>query len=91
MSAAPEAFFDYCQRLIHDHGNKFDDSNLSRKFAPYFHGPRIKVRFATGEIKSGTVSGTTGWRPSLMLMLTRRSLGSIWLLTDQDEIIEVRC
>lgn len=80
----------YCGRLRAAHGNKFRDGGLSRKFAPYFRGPRIKVRFSCGTIKSGTVSGTTGWEPSLMLMLTRRSTGSSWLLSDKDEFLSIQ-
>lgn len=83
-------FQEYCERLKRTHGAKFSDSDLSSKFSPYFRGPRIKVRFSHGEVKTGTVSGTTGWRPSLMLMLTSRSMGSSYLLSDDDEIIGVK-
>ena len=82
-----KAFDDYCARLRAKHGDKFSDGGLAHKFRPYFRGRRIKVRFTCGTVKSGTVSGTTGWRPSLMLMLTKRSIGSSWLLSDADEIL----
>jgi hypothetical protein len=86
------AFNDYCARLRKQWGDKFSDAGLSEKFRPYFRsGQRIKVRFSYGEIKTGTVSGTTGWQPSLMLMLTSRAMGSSHLLSDRDEIIAVKC
>jgi hypothetical protein len=83
------SFDNYIQRLKTRHGDKFDDSQLAHKFRPYFgrDQQRIKVRFPSGETRSGTVSGTTGWRPSLMLMLRRNSTGSSWLLDDRCEII----
>ena len=78
-------FDDYCDSLRRQHGDKFSDASLSAKFRPYFRGERIKVRFSHGEVKTGTVSGTTGWQPSLMLMLTSRSLSSSHLLGDSDQ------
>jgi hypothetical protein len=83
-------FQDYCDRLRAKYGDKFTDIGLAQKFRPYFRGQRIKVRFSYGETKTGTVGGTTGWQPSLMLMLTKRSLGSSHLLSDRDEIIAVQ-
>jgi hypothetical protein len=84
-------FTDYCERLQRQYGERFSDVGLSQKFRPYFQGQRIKVRFGDGEVKTGIVSGTTGWRPSLMLMLTRRSTGSVYLLHDRHEIIGIKC
>ena len=84
------SFEDYCKRLRATHNEKFTDAGLAQKFVGFFNGPRIKVRFKYGEVKTGTVSGTTGWQPSFMLMLARNHRGSSWLLSDQDEIIGVK-
>lgn len=82
-------FSAYCARLRAKHGDRFDGSDLSRKFAPFFgdRSKRVKVRFSCGTVKTGWVSGTTGWRPSLMLMLRRNSTGSSWLLSDKDQLL----
>jgi hypothetical protein len=85
------AFEDYCNRLRAKYGDKFSASGLAEKFRPYFGSHRrIKVRFSGGTVKFGTVSGTTGWRPSLMLMLRQNAHGSFWLLSDKDEIVAVQ-
>ncbi len=91
MTYAPTAFEEYCSRLQRLHGDKFSADDLAHKFRPYFRSDRrIKVRFSHGEIKTGTVSGTIGWRPSLMLMLRRNAMGSSYLLSDKDEIVAVQ-
>jgi len=72
-----------------------DYSNISQKFAPYYHSnKRIKVGFCDDngdgdvyETRTGTVSMTTGWKPSLMLMLRSNSIESSYLLSDNDIII----
>ena len=42
-----------------------------------------------GEKKRGWVTGTTGWRPSLMILLRRNSSGSSWLVSSKDKIARV--
>jgi hypothetical protein len=79
-------YTDYVARLQNRHGDKFSDADLSPEFAK-FYGQRIEVRFSCGTVKRGFVSGTTGWRPSLMLMLRRNSSGSSWLLSDRDTVV----
>lgn len=65
-----------------------DYSSISKQFAPYHESQnRIKVKFSYGEIKSGTVGMTTGWKPVFILMLTTRSLGSSYVLTDKEIIL----
>lgn len=81
-------FESYTGRLLRQHGDKFDGSDLAPKFAEHF-GHRVEVKFSSGEVKRGWVSGTTGWRPSLMLMLRRHSRGSSWLLADKDALVRV--
>lgn len=65
-----------------------DYSNIAPQFIPFYeNGERVKVRFPDGMVKSGTVTMTTGWKPSFMLMLRSDSTGSSYLLTNEDEII----
>ena len=70
-----------------------DYSNIAQIFAPFYgKDTRIKVAFCDNngkvyETKTGTVSMTTGWKPSLMLVLRKNSNGSSWLLSDKDKLI----
>lgn len=84
-----EAFRSYVARLRSTHGDKFDANGLAPRFAEHY-GHRVEVKFSCGTVKRGWISGTTGWRPSLMLMLRRNSSGSSWLVGDKDELIRVR-
>jgi hypothetical protein len=69
-------------------GRKFTTKELAKKFVPAFNsGARIRVKFSTGEVLSGTVGATTGWRPAFLLVLSRRSLGSSWTLKNRDRIV----
>jgi hypothetical protein len=78
----------YLEMEQDEYGNKFNASELSKKFIPFYENQeRIKVKFSSGDIKSGRIGITTGWKPSFMLMLTTRSLGSSWLLNNKDKII----
>jgi hypothetical protein len=82
-----ETILDFMDRKRTQYAN-FDNRDLSQKFMEAFESQRrIKVKFECGEIKSGTVGVTTGWKPCFMIMLTSRSIGSNWLLTDKCEII----
>lgn len=83
-------FEQYVARLKAQHGAKFSDAGLSRKFAPYFgRRYRLKVRDAFGAEKWGHVTGTTGWAPSLML-IHWNAHGSSFLLDDRCEILTVK-
>ena len=70
-----------------------DYSNIADKFSSYYGTDRrIKVGFCDDngkvyETKSGTVSMTTGWKPSLMLMLRSNSRGSSYLLSNNDILL----
>lgn len=65
-----------------------DYSELSTKFIPYYENEqRIKVKFSYGEIKTGTVGMTTGWKPVFILMLRSNSRGSSHQLNDEDVIM----
>lgn len=81
----------YLTLLRQRHGDKFSDVSLARKFIPYFGtGTRIKVRMRTGEVITGTVSGSTGWQPVFLLMRRSTSIGSSDVLNERDEIIAVK-
>ena len=68
-----------------------DLSELAPAFTPFYRsGDRIRVDFGHGGVRTGTVSRTMGWRPSYMLMLTSRSMGSSWLLGPDDRIVAVK-
>ena len=65
-----------------------DYSDIAKKFIPYYESQkRIKVKFSYGETKGGTIGMTTGWKPVFILMLTSRSIGSSYILTDKEKII----
>jgi len=81
-------FEDYINRKKREYKSKFNRSSLARQFIPaYNSGRRIRVRFKSGEVLSGTVGVTTGWKPVFLLMLTSRSLGSSWTLNKEDKIV----
>ena len=85
MSTKYEA---YVQRGKAQWGKKFSQAKLAKKFIPaYNNGRRIRVKFSTGEVLSGTVGATTGWRPTFLLILTSRSMGSSWTLSGKDRIV----
>lgn len=76
-----------------EQGKEFDASELNPVFIPYMYtGQRIKVRFwdSDDHIKTGTVAATTGWRPSLMLMLRSSDHGSSWPLGREAELLAVQ-
>jgi hypothetical protein len=78
----------YVQRGKSTWGKKFSTAKLAKKFVPYYNsGSRIRVKFHTGEVLSGTVGATTGWRPAFLLMLSSRSIGSSWTLSGKDRIV----
>jgi hypothetical protein len=75
-------------RKAEEYPQQFDSSDLAQKFVPaYKSGERIKVKFTSGEVRTGTVGVTTGWKPVFILMLTRRSHGSSYVLDNTAEII----
>lgn len=80
---------EYIARKQLQFGSDFDTSGLSKQFVPHFRNDkRIKVKFSWGEVKTGTVGVTTGWKPSFILLLRSNSTGSSYLLSDEDEIIK---
>ena len=90
-------FADYKERAKRQHGDKFDSSKLyeADSYArQYFDSERviIETTYRDGVTwrRAGRVSATTGWRPSLMLMSTVRSMGSSDLLGENDKVVAVK-
>jgi len=83
-------FGQYVLRRRREHGERFNLDSLAEKWIEHFNsGSRIEVRFSCGTVKRGTVSATTGWVPSFLLILTQRSSGSSWLLGEDDELVKI--
>ncbi len=84
------SFKDLLARKRAQHGDKFDSTGLAPQFVKYYEsGQRIEVDFGHGEIKRGRIGVTTGWKPCFLLMLTTRSIGSSWTLSDDDKVLKV--
>jgi hypothetical protein len=70
-------------------GDKFTPAGLAPEFVKYYNTQqRIEVDFGY-TTKRGRVGVTSGWCPQFMLLLTKRSLGSSWLLSSNDKILGV--
>jgi len=81
-------FQEYLNKKNRQHNTQFDQSDLSKKFIPFFESQkRIKVQFSYGEIKTGTIGITTGYKPAFLLMLRSNSTGSSYILSDNDIIL----
>jgi len=76
-------------------GTNFDSSDLAPQFVnAYNSGDRVEVHFVSkdGEVyetKRGTIGATTGWKPVFLLMLTKRSTGSMYTLNSRDKLGKV--
>ena len=78
------------QNKIHYFDSQFDGADLNPDFIPYYENQkRIEVNFAYGETKRGTISMTTGWKPVFLLMLTKRSRSSSYVIHKNDKFIKV--
>lgn len=78
----------YLARKRYEFGDRFDPSDLSPKFIPYYEsGQRIIVRLPGGEEERGYVHITTGWKPAFLLIHRRSDLGSATLLRDSYTIV----
>jgi hypothetical protein len=81
-------FESYLFRKQSQWGEEFDPTDLNLQFVPYFEsGKRIEVDFGY-EIKRGTVGVTTGWKPTFILLLTKRSIGSAYTLGKDAKFIK---
>ena len=82
------AYQEYVKRKRTEYGDRFDDSELSSQFVPYFENQkRIEVVSVSGT-RRGRVGITTGWRPTFLLMLRSTSIGSQYILRDNDRIVK---
>lgn len=80
---------DYLERKTKEHGSKFDNSNLNKNFIKYYENNyRIEVDFGY-EVKRGRLGITTGWKPSFLLMLTTRSVGSSHLINKDCKVLKI--
>ena len=78
------------ERAKQRYGEKFDASALASQFIPYFNSEeRIKVKDYDEEL-TGTIGVTTGWKPAFLLMRTSRSIGSSYILKENNQIIAVK-
>lgn len=83
-------FSELLLRRAEKYPKDFSSENLFDKFIPYYKsGERIEVTFSSGEVKRGTVSVTTGWKPCFLLMLRRDSIGSSWTLGKNDKVTKI--
>lgn len=70
------------------YGEKFTTTSLDQRFIPaYNSGERITVKLGEMIQKRGTVGVTTGWAPSFILLLTKRSTGSMYRLGPTEDIV----
>ena len=75
-----------------EYREKFDCSDLNVDFIKYFNSQeRITVSFCDSEgkeceVKRGRIGVTTGWKPVFLLMLTTRSIGSVWAIGKNDKV-----
>jgi hypothetical protein len=81
---------DYLNRKRAEYGDKFDSSGLDQRFAAFYgSGQRIKVDDC-GQVLTGTVGVTTGWRPVFLLMRSTRSIGSSVTLGPATKVLAVK-
>ena len=78
-----------------EYPGSFDACNLNQSFVHAFESQdRVTVEFRTAdgtvyETKRGRIGVTTGWKPCFILMLTTRSIGSMWCIGPNDRIKEL--
>jgi len=82
------SFQTFLERKYDEYQDTFNNKDLARQFIPYYGSDqRITVQFPGGTIKRGIVGATTGKRPCFLLLLTKRSISSSWLLDKKCKII----
>ena len=73
---------DFLERKRKEYGDKFDTSELALQFVHAFNDQqRIRVKFPWGEVKTGIVGITGGWRPVFLLIRNKNQVGSSDILT----------
>lgn len=79
----------YLERKRQEYDKKFDPSDLNSDFVEFYENQnRIEVDFGY-EVKRGRVGVTTGWKPAFLLALTRRSLGSSYILDQSAKLVKI--
>ena len=82
----------YCERKSAEYGARFVRPHGSPELVAAFNdGGRYEVDvYGPGDvswIKRGRIGITTGWQPTFLLMLTRRSMGSSITLDAKSRIL----
>lgn len=77
------------------HGDKWSDAELLPAFRRWYGtGERVKVRYTyrdgSTEDTTGTIGMTTGWRPAFLLIRTSRSIGSSYVIGQNDKVVAVK-
>lgn len=91
-----ESFENYLTRKRNSYGSQFDSSDLIPEFIKYFEsGERVKVEWKFGdkytEVLTGTIGITTGYKPVFLLMRTKKSIGSPYVIyKDECRIVAVK-
>ena len=85
-------YTDYIKQKQREYKKKFDASELDSKFVPAYNDKqRIRVKFPWGEVKTGTVGVTTGWKPHFLLMIRSNHIGSSYLLRKNVIFTKEKC
>jgi len=81
---------EFIKRKKEEYGSKFNTSDINEKFIPYYESQqRITIGFGHGEVKRGTVGVTTGWKPAFILILTKRSKSSSYIIDNDCQILAI--
>lgn len=78
-------------RKYEEYGERFSVEGINQDFIRYYESQQqVKVRFEYGEVKTGRIGVTTGWKPCFLLMIRANSLGSSWTIGPKDKIIAIK-
>lgn len=91
----PTELEQYIERKRREFGDKFDDSNLQAADHwvrdAFNKGYRVKLHDTKyGDIAMGTVSVTTGWKPSFLLIHNARSNGSSHVIQPYEKVVAIK-
>ena len=82
-------FEQFLNKKRREYGEKFDSSDLDKRFVSAFNsGERIEIE-DFGEKMKGYVGVTTGWKPVFLLMKTKRSTDSCVTLSPTVTCVKV--
>lgn len=84
------SFNEYLSTKRHQHGDKFDPSDLHEQFIEHWRtGDRVEIEMKGEGKMRGRIGVTTGWKPCFILLLRSNSSGSSWTLRKEDKVIRV--